>query len=49
MLPVFLCFLTDDYLSSYIYQAVNCCRVLRFYLITINMNYFKYGTDNKIT
>ena len=49
MLPVFLCFLTDDYLSSYIYQAVNCCRVLRFYLITINMNYFKFGTDNKIT
>ena len=49
MIPIFLCFCTDDYVGSYLYRFVNACRVFRFYLITKNINYFGFGTDNKFT
>ena len=49
MLPIFLCFFTNDYINSFIYKVVNSCRVFRFYLITKNINYFGFGTDNKFT
>ena len=49
MLPICFCFLTDDYIESYLYKIVNSCRVFRFYLITKNINYFGFGMDNKFT
>ena len=49
MAPVFLCFFSDDYIMSYLYRIVNACRVIRFYLITKNINYFGFGADNKFT
>ena len=49
MLPIFLCFLTKDYTTNFVYRLVNACRVFRFYLITKNINYFGFGTDNKFT
>jgi len=49
MAPVFFCFISDDYITSYLYRVVNSCRVIRFYLITKNINYFGFGADNKFT
>ena len=49
MLPIFLCFFTNDYINNLLYKVVNSCRVFRFYLITKNINYFGFGTDNKFT
>ena len=47
MLPIFLCFLTKDYTTSFVYRLVNACRVFRFYLITKSINYFGFGRDSK--
>ena len=47
MLPIFLCFLTKDYTTNFVYRLVNACRVFRFYLITKNINYFGFGRDSK--
>ena len=47
MLPLFLCFLSKDYTTSFVYGLVNACRVFRFYLITKNINYFGLGKDSK--
>ena len=47
MLPIFLCFLSKDYIKSFVYRLVNACRVFRFYLITKNINYFGFGKDSK--
>ena len=49
MIPIIFCFLTDDYITSYLYKFVNACRVFRFHLITKNINYFGFGTENKFT
>ena len=49
MLPVFLCFFSDDYITNHLYKVVNACRVFRFYLITKNINYFGFGAENKFT
>ena len=49
MVPLFLCFFTNDYINNLLYKVVNSCRVFRFYLITKNINYFGFGTDNKFT
>ena len=49
IIPAFLCFITDDYITSYTYMIVNACRVFRFHLITKNINYFGFGKNNKFT
>ena len=49
MLPLFLCFFSDEYIANNLYKVVNACRVFRFYLITKNINYFGFGAENKFT